>query len=574
MSQEIIANSSLPLLQRIANIINAPTSRADSFHAAAWRLLELGLTAECDVVLLRATVQFPDDSRFHAWLTSLAAKRGNIGLICSRLQAWIKAHPEEELPRKWLNETSQYGSPSIVDVMPRPSADALAMIDGQPPPSTTADVQIPGTHREASGPTAMRLLRIDFAAGNDLTSFSPTGLSEQEPIGVWAVGDQSTLVLPSPRCASVELMIALYPNVAPASQHGQRFAIRVNGRRLFQTRLTKPGNLRVRLPDELTTADTALHLIFEHPDGASPASMGLSGDVRDLSVMLEALELHQTIPEARMQAASERPLYICAIFKNEAKYLYEWLSYHDAVGVDHFFLYNNNSVDAYLDVLRSWPDQSKITLIDWPEVPGQTSAYRHMLDTHRNDSAWCAFIDLDEYLCPQSFLSIKKVLAAMDDHCSGLYVHWLMFGSNGHKNEQPGRIIERFTRRAYNNFEPNRIGKTIVRLDRATEVGFCHIIRSSGKMINDSGDEIDQNGTGVHTRTSHNLIALNHYYTKSLAEWTTRRALGKADHQPGSAGFYRTEEEFHRHDQNVVEDTRARDLFATKAAHYYPSCSS
>ena len=42
-------------------------------------------------------------------------------------------------------------------------------------------------------------------------------------------------------------------------------------------------------------------------------------------------------------------LSICAIFKNEAKYLKEWIEYHRIFGVDHFYLYNIGSRDSFLD---------------------------------------------------------------------------------------------------------------------------------------------------------------------------------------------------------------------------------
>lgn len=43
---------------------------------------------------------------------------------------------------------------------------------------------------------------------------------------------------------------------------------------------------------------------------------------------------------------------LCLIFKNEAPFLKEWLDYHLTIGVDHFYLYNNNSDDDFKRVLR------------------------------------------------------------------------------------------------------------------------------------------------------------------------------------------------------------------------------
>ena len=36
---------------------------------------------------------------------------------------------------------------------------------------------------------------------------------------------------------------------------------------------------------------------------------------------------------------------ICAIFKDEARFLREWLEYHRLIGIEHFYLYNNFSTD-------------------------------------------------------------------------------------------------------------------------------------------------------------------------------------------------------------------------------------
>ena len=45
---------------------------------------------------------------------------------------------------------------------------------------------------------------------------------------------------------------------------------------------------------------------------------------------------------------------LCLIFKNEAPFLKEWLDYHLTIGVSHFYLYNNNSDDNYLDVIKPY----------------------------------------------------------------------------------------------------------------------------------------------------------------------------------------------------------------------------
>ena len=43
---------------------------------------------------------------------------------------------------------------------------------------------------------------------------------------------------------------------------------------------------------------------------------------------------------------------ICAIFKDEAPYLLEWLAFHKMIGVDLFFLYDNGSSDGGSELIR------------------------------------------------------------------------------------------------------------------------------------------------------------------------------------------------------------------------------
>ena len=74
---------------------------------------------------------------------------------------------------------------------------------------------------------------------------------------------------------------------------------------------------------------------------------------------------------------------LCLIFKNEAPFLKEWLDYHLAIGIDHFYLYNNNSDDNYMVIVKPYVDKGIVTLIEWPEPYSQFKCYKHCYDTYR-----------------------------------------------------------------------------------------------------------------------------------------------------------------------------------------------
>lgn len=106
-------------------------------------------------------------------------------------------------------------------------------------------------------------------------------------------------------------------------------------------------------------------------------------------------------------------LSICAIFKNEAKYLKEWIEYHRDFGVDHFYLYNIESRDFFQNILRPYIKDGIVTLINWPEISSDhegNDAYKWALNTQipayenavnflaRDETKWLVFIDIDEFL--------------------------------------------------------------------------------------------------------------------------------------------------------------------------------
>ena len=167
-----------------------------------------------------------------------------------------------------------------------------------------------------------------------------------------------------------------------------------------------------------------------------------------------------------MGAEPEQRYYltVCAIFKDEAQYLSEWVSFHLSQGVEHFFLYDNLSTDGGADVLAPFIEAGLVTLKPWhvlKEDGGQGAAYRDCLQEHGTQSFWIAFIDLDEFLHAVS-KPLPELLQEYERY-GGLFVHWQNFGSSGHITKPVGGVVESFTRRARTTWSRNREGKSIVR---------------------------------------------------------------------------------------------------------------
>jgi glycosyl transferase family 92 len=118
-------------------------------------------------------------------------------------------------------------------------------------------------------------------------------------------------------------------------------------------------------------------------------------------------------------------LSVCAIFKNEKKYLKEWIEYHRMIGIDHFYLYNNNSSDRPLTILLPYIKQGVVTLISWPDalpeekeensamwaLSTQVSAYENAIQTRaKKESEWLVLMSVDEFLVPGEQTSLKTLL--------------------------------------------------------------------------------------------------------------------------------------------------------------------
>jgi hypothetical protein len=246
-------------------------------------------------------------------------------------------------------------------------------------------------------------------------------------------------------------------------------------------------------------------------------------------------------------------LSICAIFKNEARYLREWIEFHRLVGVEHFYLYNNFSEDNYADVLRGYVAEGVVTLHRWNVHPGQVPAYNDCLRRHGDETRWMAFIDLDEFLFCPGKETVPERLTEFEGY-GGVVVNWVTFGSSGHREPPAGLVIENYTRRGRldvvipepaflrapgldpteldmrgpESYRPfNTQVKSIVDPSAAAECSNPHSFRyRKGKGAVDEHHRPARRNTEA---VSVEKFRVNHYWSKSEAEFVEKVARGRSD---------------------------------------------
>lgn len=171
--------------------------------------------------------------------------------------------------------------------------------------------------------------------------------------------------------------------------------------------------------------------------------------------------------------AYKHDVCVCAIFQNEARFLKEWIEYHKLIGVEKFYLYNNNSSDDYRSVLNPYAKKGIVELIEWPHKSEgieqwnnvQTSAYQDALSRTRGTSKWLAIIDIDEFIVLKQTTSLQKFLKEYEAY-SGVCVNWQMFGTSGVEVVPPGKLmVELLTKRAVKDHPEHFTVKSIVKPD-------------------------------------------------------------------------------------------------------------
>lgn len=135
---------------------------------------------------------------------------------------------------------------------------------------------------------------------------------------------------------------------------------------------------------------------------------------------------------------------LCLIFKNEARFLNEWLTYHQLIGINHVYLYNNNSTDRYLEIINPFIKSGFVTLYQWPKHYAQKEAYEDCWEKTKNETHWLGFMDADEFVNLRHCNNITDFLSSYKNYPSVL-LNWRMFGTSGHLTNKTGNVIESFT---------------------------------------------------------------------------------------------------------------------------------
>lgn len=211
-------------------------------------------------------------------------------------------------------------------------------------------------------------------------------------------------------------------------------------------------------------------------------------------------------------------LALCAMFKDEARWLKEWIEFHKLMKVEKFYLYNNLSTDNYKEVLAPYIKAGEVELIDWPHYAKdwlniQCASYNDALNRTRGFVKWVAFLDLDEFLFPTKAPHLVAFLKNYDEF-GGVCANWQIYGTSGVYRILANQLMtERLVYKAPATIRRNFNVKSIVRPDRVTNCTCPHVFNYKQGFFHVLSDKSTFNSL-IAPKVVLDELRINHYWCR------------------------------------------------------------
>ncbi len=227
---------------------------------------------------------------------------------------------------------------------------------------------------------------------------------------------------------------------------------------------------------------------------------------------------------------------VVCIVKNEALYIAEWIAFHIAAGVSAFYIYDNGSTDSTVAIARRLSESVRLEVIPWANfgkhIRSQTVAYNHAVANFGRHYRWMLFLDVDEFLFPKRDADLVSAMRNYEDK-PAISLPWMMFGPSGHAHRPNGLVIDEYTERA--SFPPSPSNITLLNYKtiadptaiRWAHTHYCELWHDRNGMFNDAGLRFARAKRFEPQNATSERLQLNHYFTRSLAEFEAKIAKGR-----------------------------------------------
>ncbi|MBQ7476720.1 MAG: glycosyltransferase family 92 protein [Selenomonadaceae bacterium] len=203
-----------------------------------------------------------------------------------------------------------------------------------------------------------------------------------------------------------------------------------------------------------------------------------------------------------------------SLMRNTSAQVKEWLDYHLLAGVDHFYIYDNDSLDNLKEILTPYINAGIVTYIFYPGKNKKVSAYNDAIQNFKFDCRYMTFIDCEEFIFPrknQSIVEVADEFFGDKDNVGGIELNRYSFSAGNDTVDEGASVLESFKRRGRRPFE---VSNTIVNPRKVTFFanvryanyfdGIFRINDYSGKVIDDADKVSEKIIVNTYKKTAEN----------------------------------------------------------------------
>ena len=235
---------------------------------------------------------------------------------------------------------------------------------------------------------------------------------------------------------------------------------------------------------------------------------------------------------------SKTKVALCVVAKKENRYIKYFVEFYEKLGFNHIYFYDNNEIgDEAIDDLEIVKDGVKkgfISVIRYKDREKHlvTRSYYDCYEKYNLEYDWISFFDVDEYLILEpKGISIQEFLDnPRFQDCDNVKINWRVFTDNDQLDFEDRHPMERFPIETSYKYENRHVKSTVrgrLNYKNYTKSYNPHNIWSDIKACSSSGNKT--NGGYYMYPPDFECAYLNHYLTKSVREFFTKKYKTKVD---------------------------------------------
>ena len=256
---------------------------------------------------------------------------------------------------------------------------------------------------------------------------------------------------------------------------------------------------------------------------------------------------------------------ICAIAKNERRYVREWAEWHLARGFEHIYVFEDYGSESHADLFEDEPRVTVHTLESYGvknhhSSGTQLALYNQFLSDCREHGTaeWVAYIDVDEFI---DFTDGYDLHRLCSEHATdpGILLAWKCYNASGHIKRPDGPVTEAYTELAP-PFATDP--QTMWNIKSIAHVPYCNTMIS----VHHASGAVNTVGSfNIHGPLCYKKAWLRHYFSKSFEDYCDRMFTRGNLHNNYRSfdNFFRSNPDMMQHRDRLIASVRHRHCNST-----------